>query len=445
MNTLAKKNLLCVFLFTGLFMYSQTNESYFELPEDRQKYVLSFQLINNLIIVPVKVNGDELNFILDSGVSHNIIFNLTADDSVLLYDLKKVELRGLGVEGPVEAYYSRGNVFNVGKLVGINQDMFILSNELYDLSTKLGINVHGVIGYELLKNFTIKINYRKKLLTFYVPEHINSLKKFKRYEKFPLTFNNKKPYVDAQVVMGNEQAKIPVHLLVDSGGSDALWLFTNKKRGISLPEKNQYQYMGMGLSGKIYGNKSKVNDLNLNSFSFRSPNVSFPDSLSIGYARSYLRRDGSLGGNILKRFHVIFDYPNQQILLRKNRNFKDPFKYNISGMEVVYNGKIVVQVINNLGARIAYASTKETIKIESLLDYEFKPLYKIYQVSPGTPAYKAGVQKGDILVKIGRKLTTDLTLEEINTYLQNPNSKLKITLRRGEREINTSMELIDIF
>ena len=35
----------------------------------------NFKLINNLIIIPVEVNGVTLSFLLDTGVSKPIIFN----------------------------------------------------------------------------------------------------------------------------------------------------------------------------------------------------------------------------------------------------------------------------------------------------------------------------------------------------------------------------------
>ena len=36
---------------------------------------IHFKLINNLIVIPVTINGIDLSFLLDSGVSKPIIFN----------------------------------------------------------------------------------------------------------------------------------------------------------------------------------------------------------------------------------------------------------------------------------------------------------------------------------------------------------------------------------
>jgi hypothetical protein len=43
---------------------------------------ISFKLLNNVIVIPVEVNGVALSFLLDSGVSKPIVFNfLKASDS----------------------------------------------------------------------------------------------------------------------------------------------------------------------------------------------------------------------------------------------------------------------------------------------------------------------------------------------------------------------------
>ena len=44
-------------------------------------------------------------------------------------------------------------------------------------------------------------------------------------------------------------------------------------------------------------------------------------------------RNGSVGGEVLKRFNMVFDYPNNKLHL-KNANFKNPFQYNLAGIEL---------------------------------------------------------------------------------------------------------------
>ena len=54
----------------------------YNLPKGEKRQNIKFQLINNLIVIPVEINGTELTFILDSGVSKPILFNLSKSDSI---------------------------------------------------------------------------------------------------------------------------------------------------------------------------------------------------------------------------------------------------------------------------------------------------------------------------------------------------------------------------
>lgn len=414
MRFLYKILILILLISSGL--QAQFSQPRFELKDEMSSVKIPFDLINNLIIVPVKVNGTELNFILDTGVQYNIIFNTKITEVLELNDARRLQLRGLGQDGYVEAIYSQNNILDLGMIKGLDQDLFIITDRSYDLSTKLGINVHGVLGYEIFKDYLVQLDYVRKRVKFY--EHEDKYyRKLKKFESFDLTFNKKKPFIDAKIKSWGKQDDINVHLLIDSGGGDAIWLFEDLEKGIDPPNNYFYQFMGQGLSGRIYGKKSKIAELSLGSFQFENPNASYPDSISIGNARSYEARNGSIGGEVLKRFNVVFDYQQGKVFLKRNKYYRSPFRYNHSGMEIVFDGNIQVnsiksnisEFLNSVGG-----STSKTIAFESLLEYSFKPSYKIYQIAEESPAFKAGLKANDRLISINGDNCYDMTLQEIN-------------------------------
>ena len=75
--------------------------------------------------------------------------------------------------------------------------------------------------------------------------------------------------------------------------------------------------------------------------------MAFPDSSSIAFAKQFKDRNGSLAGNILKRFNLIVDYQKASITLKKNTFFKHPFSYNKSGIELAHNGVRFVKEIDH--------------------------------------------------------------------------------------------------
>jgi len=62
------------FIFFIGFQISVSGQSGFLFETNKQKVTIPFQLINNLIFIPIEVNGVELNFLLDSGVERNYFY-----------------------------------------------------------------------------------------------------------------------------------------------------------------------------------------------------------------------------------------------------------------------------------------------------------------------------------------------------------------------------------
>ena len=418
--------------------FSQKN---FQMVNASDKQTISFKLLNNLIVFPIEVNGKELNFILDSGVGATILFNLKNQDSLKLYNIEKIKLKGLGMDDAVDAILSKGNKFKLNNIVSNNQKLYVISNDNFDLSSKMGITIHGIIGYEILKDFIIKINYGTKKITFYEPEGY-TYSKCKKCETFNLQFYMLKPYMNALVKIDEGSKSIPVKLLIDSGGSDSMWLFENTHPDILPPTKYFHDFLGEGLSGSIYGKRSKINSLSLGNFELINPTVSYPDSLAIAEAMNFKERNGSLGANILKRFTVIFDYYHDKITLKKGSAFKDPFRYNMSGIELVYNGKILVKENDNGAIKMENSNFKVTFDYN--YKFVFKPTYRIEKLRKDSPAAKAGVMKGDILIKINGKYTFDLKLEEIvEKFFQKENTKIDVVVERNGKDYQYRFRLED--
>ncbi|MBT8311820.1 MAG: aspartate aminotransferase, partial [Flavobacteriaceae bacterium] len=84
-----------------------------------------FELINNLVIIPMEINGAELTFILDSGVSKPILFNLYDQDSLQLNNVSEITINGLGEGTPIKALRSYGNNFRLKGLKNNNQQVYV--------------------------------------------------------------------------------------------------------------------------------------------------------------------------------------------------------------------------------------------------------------------------------------------------------------------------------
>ncbi|HJY13289.1 MAG TPA: aspartyl protease family protein, partial [Flavobacterium sp.] len=167
-------------LFFGLFIpFVLLAQQDFTIADYRTKVSIPFKLINNLVFIPIKVNGVELNFLLDSGVEETILFSMEDKKEVSFNNVEKIRLRGLGSEAEIEGLKSTNNTLETHGLKSQNHMVYIILDQSFNLSSHIGIPVNGIIGYQFFKNNLVEVNYQKKKVII----HTNNEKNQKRIEK----------------------------------------------------------------------------------------------------------------------------------------------------------------------------------------------------------------------------------------------------------------------
>lgn len=429
-----KLSFLFLFFLVSSFGFCQSK---FVL-QDEKPVKINFKLIHNLIIIPVEVNGVELSFLLDTGVSKPIIFNfLNLTEDLQINHTERIFLRGLGEGESIEALRSQENIFKIGNAVNLNQDLYVVFDPSMNFAPKLGVPIHGIIGYDLLKDFVVEISYSNRVIKLHNPD-VYEYKTCRKCETFDLDFVSKKPYIKNEVVISDE--KIPVKLLIDTGGGDALWLFEDKSKNISIPDNYFDDYLGKGLSGDVFGKRSRVNEFHIGKYKLSDVNVAFPDSSSIGQARKNKERNGSVSGDVLRRFNIIFNYPEKKITLKKNSYFKESFRYDKSGITLEHDG---VRVVKELTIDRVYYSSSNTnntanndaINTTETYNFILAPAFTITQIRKGSPAEKAGLMKGDIILSVNNKSVHKEKLQEvIHMFYGNEGKRIKLQIdRRGTK------------
>jgi hypothetical protein len=128
----------------------------------------------------MNVNGVELNFMLDSGISETLLFSLKTK-RLILKTLRR-SLSGLGETVSVEALKSI-KTNKIGEhFVDRSHTVFIVLDEDFNISQDIGIPVNGIIGYYFFKNHPIEINYQKTITVYKdnskFPKRINKYSDF---------------------------------------------------------------------------------------------------------------------------------------------------------------------------------------------------------------------------------------------------------------------------
>ncbi|WP_299519858.1 aspartyl protease family protein [Winogradskyella sp.] len=440
-----------IFIFVlSLNQWLLVAQGEFFLKNDVSKKI-NFEFASNLIIIPVEINGVSLSFVLDTGVRKPILFNLTERDSLDLKNTKTFYLQGLGGDGKLKALKSSSNRFQIGDAVGLNKDLYVVFDKTINFTPRLGVLVHGIIGYDLFKDFVVEVNYSSKYIRLHKTKGFKP-KTSKKWKSIPIDIHKSKPYVNAAVTINNNQK--PVKLLIDTGSSDALWLFEDERKGL-VPNNDLFfrDYLGKGLSGSVYGKRSRINAFELSSFVLEDVNVAYPDTLSVDLARIYKERNGSLGGDILKRFNLFFDYENNKLYLKKNARFKDSFTYNNSGIVLEYNGTRFVREKIKITDRGNYNSnsnvdTSRPIQIDFSVDYRIalKPIYKVVELRETSSAFISGLRVGDILISVNGNEVYDYKLPEINAVFHGKTGKnVRLEVEREGKKMIFRFKLDDVF
>ncbi|MGQ7946820.1 PDZ domain-containing protein [Flavobacterium sp. WC2509] len=437
----------CVFFLLLLTIIPVFGQDSFVFDKGVEKVSIPIKLINNLVFVPIKVNGVELNFLLDTGVEETILFSLEDNPKVNFFNSEKITLRGLGSEDAIEGLKTTNNILDLDGVKATRQLIYVILDQSFNLSSQIGIPVNGIIGYQFFKDNLVRIDYTSKRIIVYKNDDLNQKKIERKFDKMTITIEKFKPYLIGKVDI-NEQ-KVQVKLLIDIGNSDSVWLFQNLSDQIKVPAKNFDDFLGKGFSGDIEGKRARISNFSFDKFTFKSPIVAFPDSSSIKNVRMVKNRVGSIGGEILKRFSVVFDYKNAQLYLKKNGDFNDHFSYNKSGIEIKHNGiqwvkeTVRLETVPISGA-ITFDNEGNRITNDFKYKFQLKPIYEIANIRKNSAAAKCGLQVGDLILKVNKTAAYNYSLQKLNEMFKLHEDKwIYLEIQRNNEVLKFAFQLVD--
>jgi hypothetical protein len=407
-----RNNFIVLFFFL-IGGHCQAQVLGFSLPPGKTKVQFPIEVYNNLVVVPIILNNQlPLKFILDTGVRTSILTEKAYSDILNLSYSRKYSIAGPGGEKLVDAYVTNNVSFDLPGVQGRGHAMLVLDQDYLELRNYLGTDVHGILGYELFSRFIIQVDYERKQLTLMLPDRFKEKKKF---QWLPISIEDTKPYVTINLDM-NDTTAVSAKLLVDSGASHGLFLETSSNPKIKIPERHVESIIGRGLGGVITGQISKIKALKIGKYEIPHVITNFPDPNSymdtLKLSRSVFR-NGSVGGEILSRFTVIYNFPSEKIYFKKNSNYKKEFYFNMSGLTIRAKGS-------------------------RLKDFE------ITDIRENSPSKRADIKVGDKIVTVNGINASELDLNTVNGFLNSkPGRRITLVLNRKNEKIKKEFRLED--
>jgi len=356
---------------------------------------IPFELVSNHIYLKVRLNDSPpLSFLLDTGAGANCL-DLSKAQELGIQTVGRVEAKGVG--GSSDASFLKVDSIVVDDLTLLNQS--IVAIQLSLLSRFDGKEIDGILGYDFFCRFVVEIDYVNRTLTIWEPD---SFTYSGPGEGIDILIEGNTPQLSGKI--DGEQV---ADFRIDTGSRNSLDLhapFVRKHELLKKYPKYVDAPAGFGVGGATKGVIGRIKSLQIGDFIIPSPVTGF--SLTDQGAFATTKSAGNIGGRLLKRFKVIFDYAHNQMILEKNENFDLPDRYNMSGLFLIgEEGKI-----------------------------------KAYSVIKDSPADEANIKTGDQILSINNSSVTNYSLQQIRDLL-NQKEGTKITMKIESRGKTREVEL----
>lgn len=377
---------------------------------------IPFEYVNNFIIVNVVFNRIfPLKFIFDTGAENTILTRKEITDLLAINYQRKITVFGSDLQTELTAYVAPGISLSFGEQLRIaSQAVLVMEEDYFSFEEYAGVEVHGILGADILRRFVIHIDYRRRRITFQDPSKF-SPPRSRGYEKIPSEFSRHKPYfnLSANLRAGEEK---PVKLLMDTGASLALLMYTHSDSLLQLPEDLILTNIGRGLGGNLEGYIGRTATLDIGSQQLNNVVTSFQDIADHYVVDSTFlnNRNGIMGNVILDRYRIIVDYIREDVYLQPTRDFKKAFEYDRSGLSLIAAGTDLNK-------------------------------YVVLGVVADSPAADVDIRKGDEIRLVNGVPAYLRGLENIVRILQRkPGKEVKLVIRRGEERLIKRITLRDL-
>jgi predicted aspartyl protease len=269
---------------------------------------LPFTLVHGAIIVQATVNGQgPFDMMLDTGADPSLVDLATA--KAIGLKLSSTGQAGSGTGADVNlAYESSPLQVQLGQLMA--KDVAALALNLSDLSTHLDRKIGGVLGYSLLNNRIVQIDYPQRKVRFYAEAPPPCAAKSATCITLPFR------YQDDIVISGVTVNGRAATANLDTG-SNGTFLFTPgavAKLGLDAAVAQATKGASTGFNGTAENRKGTVDRVTLGPLVVDKPAATFYGK-NTGYEKEPW--DVRIGSAFLKDYVVIVDYPHGLITLRK--------------------------------------------------------------------------------------------------------------------------------
>ncbi len=359
---------------------------------------IPFERYGDHLFIKVSVdNSEPLDFIFDSGDGITVLDEEVADRLELVKD--KVVINEESVYGAIIKH----NTIEIDGFL-IEKNIKVYATDLDHLEISLGRDFDGIIGYDLLRHHSVRIDYDKHQFEIYdLGVHP------KQGKEVPFKMVNSIPTIEGSVVLNNGEPHEGTFFVMTGAGTtmdfNAPYAL---KYDVAHKTGEHFSYLVKSISNK----ETKHYEGHVKSFSFGGYTIEdLPVGISEATAgvQAHKHVAGIIGNEILSKFNIIIDMPSKKMYLEKNSSYDDPLIINCSGID------------------LQLSPDKQRVLI--------------HQVFENSPAQKAGIKQNAELLSIDGKSAKDIDMQAIVRMLKEEGKTVNLRVKQDGEEKAVSLQL----
>lgn len=275
-----------------------------------------------------------------------------------------------------------------------------------DFGWEIGRNYEGTLGGDFFQRVIVEIDYARHTVRLFDPAAYNYSG---QGTPFHLTFAGGLPLLPVKFTEPRGKL-ISADFVVSTSIDASVVIFQRYADAHHIVSTHWKKIANVDplLTGSGNAVVGRLKEIQLGRYTAQDMLTTFSSSDLLGAGDSHIA--GVIGARMLARFTVVFDYPHQQLILAPNSHFPSDDQEDKSGISVIAKG-------SNLKT------------------------FEIVEVAPGTPAAKAGVEKGDLIAGIDQDPAADLTLAEIRDLFRQVGHKYTLVIDRSGQTRQITVEM----
>lgn len=363
-----------------------------------QKPVASFpfEQYGDHSFIKVKVNNsEELDFIFDTGDGLTV---LNIDRAKELGMTSGSTATTTSAEGTISGKLVKHNELTVGGAPVHNIKVYETS--LTHLEISIGRNIDGIIGYDILNNYVVSMNFDTKMIELYNPKSY----KYKGDGKMmSINLTSFIPHIAGQVTLANGE-QLKGEFFIDTGAKATVDFNTPFVETNELASKigDSYIYLVAGLGDTEYEHhRGKVKSFQFEGFSF--------DNMPVGLShakhgiQNHKKISGIIGSGVLSRFNIVYNYAEKKMYWEKAKSYADAFPVNASGIE------------------LQLSKDKSQVLVHKVFD--------------NSPAYEIGVELDSVIEAVDGEDAIELGLAKLRDIFSQDGETVIVTIDGEEIEM----------